>query len=112
MPKIRFNKQQKQLEQSADNIIKRNALIFHAEIVAAWPVALINSQGSKSAWAKPIKDGMSWVIGNNFSYSPILWRGRINTGKGMTGSLQLPMGGSPILNRTVQRIKKDFKAMR
>ncbi len=111
MPKVRFNKQSKQLEEYANDIIKRNALIFHAEIVAAWPVALINSQGSKGAWAKPIKDGMSWVVGNNFSYAPILCRGRINTGRGMTGSLQMPMGGSPILNRTIQRIKKDFKRL-
>ena len=112
MPKVKFNKQLKQLEDYSDGVIKRNALIFHTEIVAAWPVALINSQGSKGAWAKPIKDGMSWVIGNNFSYAPILWRGRINVGGKDTGSYQLRMGGSPILNRTIQRIKKDFKAMR
>lgn len=109
MPKVRFNKQLSELEKASDKIIKRNALIFHAEIVAAWPV---DTGFSKGAWVKPIKEGTSWVVSNSITYSPILWRGRINTGKGMTGSLQLPMGGSPILNRTIQRIKKDFKAMR
>ncbi len=109
MPKVRFNKQSKQLEEYANDVIKRNALIFHAEIVAAWPV---DTGFSKSAWQKPIRDGVSWVVANSITYSPILWHGRINTGRGMTGSLQMPMGGSPILNRTIQRIKKDFKAMR
>jgi len=111
MPKIRFNKQLKQLEEAADKIIKKNALKFHADIVGAWPVALINSQDSKGAWIKPVKEGNWYVVKNTAHYSPILWQGRTNSGSGMRGSLQLPMGGSPILNRTVQRIKKDFKDM-
>lgn len=108
MPKIRFNKQRKQLEDAADAIVKKNALVFHADIVVAWPV---DTGFSKEAWAKPVKEGTSWVVANRVTYSSILWQGRTNSGDGMRGSVQLPMGGSPILNRTIQRIKKDFKAL-
>jgi len=108
MQKIRFNKQLKQLTDSADKIIKKNALGFYTDIVIAWPV---DTGYSKGAWQKPIKNGTAWVVTNNITYSPILWMGRINTGSGMKGSVQLPNGGSPILNRTIIRMRKDFKVL-
>ncbi len=111
MSKIRFKIQLKEIDKAVDTEIRKAALGFHSDIVRSWPVALINSQDSKGAWVKPIKEDDGYVVTNRAHYSPILWRGVHTINGKKYGSEQMTQGGIPILNNSIAILKKRLKRL-
>ena len=112
MQKINFTKQFKQLSKSADKIIKEEALSFHANIVRIWAVAPFNSQDSRGKWIKPQRVPRGYKVVNTAPYAPILWIGRHNINGVTYGSEQMPQGGVPTLNNTINAIKNRMRIIK
>ncbi len=108
MPKIRFNKQFTQLEEKVDSIVGKAALAFYNDIVRAWPR---DTGFSVGRWTLPEKIREAYIVTNNATYSPVLWRGRHSVNGKMYGSEQLPQGGVPILNSVLVRMRKELKGI-
>ena len=95
---------------------RSSSLMVYDDIQSASPTALVNSQGSKKAWIKPkfSANGMSFTISNPADYMEILYFGRrVDPGTGkMQGSLQLPDGFEPIIDKWFRDTKTRIDNIR
>lgn len=109
MPKITFKKQFNQINDAVDREIKKASLAFHGNIVKAWPV---DTGYSVSSWEVPEKINGGYMIKNPVSYSPVLWLGLHDVNGVTYGSAQMPFGGAPILNSTINTLVARVKYLK
>jgi len=108
MPKVNFRRQLAQIDSAIDKEIKSAAIVFHSSIKTAWPK---DTGFSKDMWMPPIKIEDGYEVYNPVSYSPILWYGRHDIGGRSYGSEQMPNGGAPILDATLDIMLSRIKAL-
>jgi len=106
---IRFNRQTKQLLDKTDQIVKEHAVKFHRKIVEAYPV---DTGLARAGWEAPKNTSQyEWTVVNNIDYAGVLWLGRHEVGGKVYGSLQMPRGGTPILQSVVNAMQKKLKGL-
>ena len=90
-------------------IVNSEALKLMSDLVDTSPV---DTGHFKSSWSIARNGKWSWSIRNRASYANVLSIGRVFDGGQMRGSLQMPNGIAPLLQKTSKNIEARSKKVR
>ncbi len=97
------------IEKELMDIVRSEALGLNADLISASPV---DTGHFKASWSISRSGKWSWSIRNRASYADVLSIGRVFDGGQMRGSLQMPNGIAPLLQRTSKNIEARSKKVR
>jgi len=97
-----------ELEDQANRLIAKFAADLYAELVRRTPV---DSGQLKSAW-EMTKVAEGWLLSNNMNYASFIFNGRRVIDGHTLGSLQLPDGVFPILQRFNNELNRQLQELR